>query len=173
MSTSDTHDVDELDLAILKHLQDDGRRSFTDIAASLNVAVGTVRNRLNRLLADETVRIVPRVNPQRVGFHAPATVMVAIEPTLREQAIAEIAGCPEVSWLASVTGEYDLVVDVMCRNIEHLDEFLNRRLGQVPGVKATQTALYLKIYKVALPDLDLLTPHPDPSRGTSAARAGR
>jgi Lrp/AsnC family transcriptional regulator for asnA, asnC and gidA len=121
MSISDPNDVDALDLAILKHLQDDGRRSFTEIATCLNVAVGTVRNRLKRLLTDQTVRIVPRINPQRVGFHAPATILISIEPTLHEEAITEIATFPEVSWLASLTGEYDVVVDVMCRDIDHLD----------------------------------------------------
>jgi Lrp/AsnC family transcriptional regulator for asnA, asnC and gidA len=172
MPTSDFSGVDELDLAILKHLQDDGRRSFTEIAACLNVAVGTVRNRLKRLLTDETVRIVPRINPHRVGFHAPATILISIEPTLRETAIAEIAGFPEVSWLASLTGEYDVVVDVMCRDIDHLDEFLNKRLARVPGVKATQTALYLRIYKIALPDLDLLSSQPELSRSMATTRSG-
>lgn len=156
MPAPDERHVDDLDLAILKHLQEDGRTSFTEIAACLNVAVGTVRNRLNRLRAEGTVRIIPRVMPHRVGFHAAANVLVSIEPALREQAIAQIAQFPEVSWLASVTGEFDLIVDAMCRDIDHLDEFLNNRLARVPGVRATQTALYLKIYKIALPDMDLV-----------------
>lgn len=161
MSESATLAVDGLDLAILKRLEDDGRRSFTDIARELDVAVSTVRNRLNAMLDNGTVRIIPRVNPHRVGFSAPATISVSVEPARLEQAIAEIATFPEVGWLASVTGDYDLIVDIMCRDVAHLDSFLTQRLGKVPGVTRTATSLYLQIYKIALPDVDLLHSEPE------------
>jgi Lrp/AsnC family transcriptional regulator for asnA, asnC and gidA len=160
MSEATTVGVDSLDLAILKQLEEDGRRSFTDIARELNVAVGTVRNRLNAMLQNKTVRIIPRVNPHRVGFSAPATVSVSVEPARLEEAIAEIATFPEVGWLASVTGDYDLIVDIMCRDVAHLKEFLTEHLGRVPGVTRTATSLYLQIYKIALPDVGLLQVEP-------------
>ena len=65
------------------------------------------------MISEQTVRIIPRVNPHRVGLNAPATINVSVEPACLEFAINEIAALPEVSWLASITGKYDLVVDVM------------------------------------------------------------
>lgn len=156
MSNGMSRDVDQLDLAILTHLQEDGRKSFTDIANALGVAVGTVSNRLRNMVADNTVRIIPRVDPQRVGFNAPATINVSIEPACLEEAVEEIASFPEVSWLASITGDYDLVVDVMCCDISHLKTFISQRLAKVPGVRDMATCLYLQIHKIALPDLDLV-----------------
>jgi len=147
--------VDELDFAILAHLQEDGRKSFTDIAKALGTSVGTIRNRVTRLLEDGTLRIIGRVNPYRVGFNAPATILLAIEPRCLEKAAREIAGFPEVSYISMLTGEFDLMVDVMCRDGNHLTDFLLHRLSKVNGVKNFQTSLILQIVKYAQPDLNL------------------
>ena len=151
--------VDDLDFAILAHLQEDGRKSFTDIAKDLDIAVGTVRNRVTKLLDDNTLKIIGRVNPHRVGFNAPATINVSLQPQYIEEAIEEIAKFPEVSYLALVTGEYDLVVDVMCENGSHLTEFLINRLSKVKGISKMQTSIVLRIGKVAQPDLRLIKSH--------------
>lgn len=155
--------VDELDLAILNHLQEDGRRSFTDIAEALAVSVGTVRNRVSRMIEDSTVQIVGRVNPHRVGFNAPATINVAVQPPYLEEAMAQISAFPEVSWLALVTGQYDLMVDVMCRDVDHLTELITKRLQKVPGVTKTESVYVLRILKVGQPGLELLRPETPPS----------
>ncbi len=148
--------VDNLDIAILSHLQKDGRKSFTDIARALGTSVGTVRNRVTKLIDENTVHIIGRMNPHRVGFNAPATINVSVEPHCLEEAIEEIAKFPEISYLAVVTGGYDLIVDVMCRDSNHLTEFLLNRLSKVRGVKHLETSIVLRIHKVAQPDLNLV-----------------
>jgi Lrp/AsnC family transcriptional regulator for asnA, asnC and gidA len=150
--------IDELDFAILSLLQGDGRMSFTDIAKKLGIAVGTVRNRFAKLIEDKTVQIIGRINPHYVGFNAPATISVSIEPQYLEEAIEEIAKFPEVSYLSVLTGEYDVMVDVMCRDANHLTEFLLKRLARVKGVRDFRTALILQIHKYAQPDLNLTSP---------------
>jgi Lrp/AsnC family transcriptional regulator, regulator for asnA, asnC and gidA len=147
--------IDELDFAILSLLQEDGRMSFTDIAKKLGIAVGTVRNRFARLIEDKTVQIIGRINPHTVGFNAPATISVSTEPQYMEEAIQEIVKFPEVSYLSVLTGEYDVMVDVMCRDANHLTEFLLKRLARVKGVRDFRTALILQIHKYAQPDLNL------------------
>jgi Lrp/AsnC family transcriptional regulator, regulator for asnA, asnC and gidA len=150
--------IDDLDFAILSLVQEDGRMSFTDIAKELGIAVGTVRNRFTKMIEEKTVQIIGRINPHHVGFNAPATITVSIEPQHMEQAIEEIAEFPEVSYLSVLTGEYDVMVDVMCRDANHLTDFLLKRLAKVEGVKDFRTALILKIHKYAQPDLGLARP---------------
>lgn len=145
--------IDDLDFAILSLVQEDGRMSFTDIAKTLGIAVGTVRNRFTRMIDDKTVQIIGRINPHHVGFNAPATITVSIEPQSLETAISEISEFPEVSYLSVLTGEYDVMVDVMCRDANHLTDFLLKRLARVKGVRDFRTALILKIHKYAQPDL--------------------
>jgi len=66
-----------------------------------------------------------------------------------EKAAAEIAAMQEVSYLLMVAGEYDLIVEVFCRDREHLAAFLKDRLLQVAGVQRAQTSFILHTYKVA------------------------
>ena len=149
--------LDDLDFAILSCLQKDGRMSFTIIAKKLKVSIGTIRTRFNKLIEDSTIHIVGRVNPDKVGFNSYAHIAVYIRPaTLKEKIAQKISRMPEVSFLAGTSGDYDLEVDVMCRNNEHLVEFING-LSKLEGVHQTKTTVYFKVYKYAQPDLNLLS----------------
>jgi Lrp/AsnC family transcriptional regulator for asnA, asnC and gidA len=75
--------------------------------------------------------------------------------TLKEKVAQKIARFKEVSFLAMTSGDYDLEVDVMCRDNEHLVHFVNE-LSKIVGVYQTKTTIYFKVYKYAQPDLNLL-----------------
>ncbi|TAK10919.1 MAG: Lrp/AsnC family transcriptional regulator [Anaerolineae bacterium] len=141
--------LDKLDRDIIAHLQQDGRKAFTDIAKELNISEGTVRNRVGRLVDGNVLQVVGMVDPYQLGFDAPALIGVSVSPPDIERAAAEIAELAEVSYLIMVSGDFDLYVEVMCRDRDHLAKFLNERLRQVPGVQRTETFLILKTYKLA------------------------
>lgn len=148
--------LDELDFAILTYLQQDGRMSFTVIADKLKVSIGTVRTRFNKLIEEGTINIIGRVDPEKVGFRSYAHIAVYVRPaTLKEKVAQKISKMSEVSFLAMTSGDYDLEVDVMCRDNDHLVEFVNKISG-IEGVHQTKTTIYFKVYKYAQPDLNLL-----------------
>jgi len=152
----ETNGLDALDFAILSYLQQDGRMSFTVIAEKLNVSIGTVRTRFNKLIEDGTIKIIGRVDPSMVGFLCYAHIAVYVRPaSLKEKVAAQISKLKEVSFLAMTSGEYDLEVDVMCRDNDHLLAFVDR-LSKIEGVFQTKTTIYFKVYKYAQPDLNLL-----------------
>ena len=110
------------------------------------------------IIADETVNIIGRVNPDKVGFMCYAHIAVFVRPaTLKEKVAQKIAKLPEVSFLAMTSGDYDLEVDVMCRDNNHLVNFVDD-ISKVEGVNQTKTTIYFKVYKYAQPDLKLLKP---------------
>ena len=148
--------LDKLDFDILSFLQKDGRMSFTVIADKLDVSIGTVRTRFNKLIEDGTISIIGRVDPDKVGFRCYAHIAVFVRPaTLKEKVAQKIAKLPEVSFLAMTSGDYDLEVDVMCRDNNHLVDFVND-ISKIEGVYQTKTTIYFKVYKYAQPDLKLL-----------------
>lgn len=150
------HTLDSLDFDILSCLQVDGRMSFTVIAEKLNVSIGTIRSRFNKLLEEGTISIVGRVDPEKAGFHSYAHIAIYVRPaTFKEEIAQAISKLPEVSFLAGTSGEYDLEVDVMCRDNDHLVEFING-ISKLEGVYQTKTTLYFKVYKYAQPDLSLV-----------------
>ena len=148
--------MDTLDFAILKHLQEDGRRPFTEIAKALGVTEGTVRNRVAKLNADRTVQIIGLVDPHRVGFQAPALINVSVETGKLNKVVEEVNTYPEVSYLLLISGEFDLLVEVMCPDRETLMELITERLHKIDGVTDTHTTFILHTYKVAQPNLDLI-----------------
>ena len=156
MSVNGQNGLDQLDFDILSFLQQDGRMSFTVIAEKLKVSIGTVRTRFNKMIEDGTVNIIGRVDPDKVGFRCYAHIAVFVRPaTLKEKVAKKIASLPEVSFLAMTSGDYDLEVDVMCRDNNHLVEFVNA-ISNIEGVHQTKTTIYFKVYKYAQPDLKLL-----------------
>lgn len=156
MQKMENNGLDALDFAILTELQQDGRMSFTVIAEKLQVSIGTIRTRFNKLIEDGTINIIGRVNPDMVGFKSYAHVAVYIRPaTLKENVARQISLLQEVSFLAMTSGEYDLEVDVMCRDNEHLVNLVDE-LSKIEGVYQTKTTIYFKVYKYAQPDLKLL-----------------
>ncbi len=148
--------MDELDYRILRELQKDGSMSLTIIANTLQVSIGTIRNRLSRLMEDKTVQIIGRVDPNKVGFHAYARIFIAVKPAkLIEKAAQQLSAFPEVSFLAMISGKYDLELNVQCRDNDHLIELMEK-IHALGGVYETETNMYLKVFKIAQPDLDLV-----------------
>jgi Lrp/AsnC family transcriptional regulator for asnA, asnC and gidA len=100
------------------------------------------------------------LDPDKAGFHSYAHIAIYVRPaTFKEQIAKSIAVMPEVSFLAGTSGEYDLEVDVMCRDNDHLVEFINE-ISKLEGVFQTKTTLYFKVYKYAQPDLKLVKNEP-------------
>jgi Lrp/AsnC family transcriptional regulator for asnA, asnC and gidA len=148
--------LDDLDFKIVNCLQQDGRMSLTVMAEKMGVSVGTIRTRVNKLIEEKTISIIGRVDPDKVGFHSYAHIAVYVRPaTLKEQVAQNIAQLPEVSFLAMTSGDYDLEVDVMCRDNDHLVDFVNK-ISSYEGVYHIKTTIYFKVYKYAQPDLGLL-----------------
>jgi Lrp/AsnC family transcriptional regulator for asnA, asnC and gidA len=141
--------MDELDFAIIEFLQKDGRKHYTEIAKELNVTEGTVRNRVARLMDSHVMQVIGMIDPHRAGYDAPALIGVSVQPAQLDETAARIADIPEVSYLIMVSGEYDLIVEVFCRDREHLTAVIRDRLQKIPGILRTQTFMILHTYKMA------------------------
>lgn len=153
-------DLDELDFSILSLLQKDGRMSLTDMAEHLGVSISTVRTRVSKLLDDKTIQIIGRVNTGRVGFQVYAQVLISVSASKLIGSVAEkLQELKEVSFLALTSGDFDLEMDVMCRDNDHLVYILNERISKIEGISRTKTNMFLKVLKLAQPDLSLVNFH--------------
>ncbi len=139
--------MDELDRTILHFLGRDGRTPYTEIAQKLEISEGTVRNRVGRLIDENVLQIVGVADPLKLGYQVSAVIGVSIQGGHIDQAGNKIASFPEVSDVLMVSGEFDLILQVYCRDREHLSMFLNQDLRPVAGVSRTQTFMILKTFK--------------------------
>lgn len=141
--------VDKTDRAIISHLQYDGRMSFTDIAAELDISEGAVRRRVKRLVEDGVLQIVGIAEPQFLGWNAAGMIGVAVQAGHINLVADQIAQFPEVSYLFMASGGFDLFAEVYCKDMDHFVSFLNEKLQTVPGVQRTETFMILKMFKLS------------------------
>ncbi|MBN1665748.1 MAG: Lrp/AsnC ligand binding domain-containing protein, partial [Anaerolineales bacterium] len=94
-------------------------------------------------------KIVGIVDPASLAYNAPAIIGISVSEGDVEKIAAEIASFPEVSYLVMVSGEFDLIVEIICRDRVHLANFLNHNLRRVEGVERTQTFMTLQTFKNA------------------------
>lgn len=156
MTNSFKHLVDELDIAILGHLEKDGRKSQSDIAADLGVTVSTIGNRLKRLRKENLLIIYGFLDPHQVGFNAPALVRISVKPVDIERVGAEIADLPEVLSVTVTTAEFQLLAEVQCRDNEHLTDLIVDRLQRIEGIRETRTSILLREIMIKQPNVKML-----------------
>ncbi|MGI6609916.1 MAG: Lrp/AsnC family transcriptional regulator [Limnochordia bacterium] len=139
--------LDDLDRKILRYLQQDGRMPFTAIATALNLAEGTVRKRVNRLIDEGVLKITGVLDPSKVGVQTLAIVGVKLTGAEVEEVVAQLEMLPEVRYMAICTGAYDVIMEVVVSNMEDLYAFLTKTLRAIPGVSSSDTSLVMKVGK--------------------------
>jgi Lrp/AsnC family transcriptional regulator for asnA, asnC and gidA len=144
---SDGAITDEIDLQIIKILNEDGRASFAQIAQTLEVSPGMIRQRYNRLVEEGVLQVVAITNPMMLGLTTMAQIGVKVNVNRMQEIADQIASFEEVIYLVLLTGSYDLFVEVVCRDRSHLLDFLTNKLHSVEGVKEAETFVYLRIAK--------------------------
>jgi Lrp/AsnC family transcriptional regulator for asnA, asnC and gidA len=139
-------ELTDLDKRIIEHLQEDGRRPFTQIAATLGVSEAAVRARTNRLVERGIVQVVGVADPGKLGFQQ-ALIGIRCEPG-RLLAVAEaLAALPEVDYVVVTAGRFDILIEMVSEDNEGLLHFLNDRLQRIEGVRDTETFTYLRLVK--------------------------
>ncbi len=140
-------EVSELDKRIIEHLQQDGRRPFTQIAADLGVSEAAVRARTNRLVERGIVQVVGVTDPLKLGFRQMAMIGVRCERDTLVRVAEEVATFPEVDYVVITAGAYDLLIETVCEDNAALLEFIAERLRAIDGVRETETFVYLRMVK--------------------------
>jgi Lrp/AsnC family transcriptional regulator for asnA, asnC and gidA len=81
-----------------------------------------------------------------LGFRRNAMIGLKVEGDLRAVA-NDIAAIPEVSYVVVVSGSFDLLMEVVCEDDDHLLALLNDKVRTIAGVRSTETFTYLRLYK--------------------------
>jgi DNA-binding Lrp family transcriptional regulator len=140
--------MDDTDHKLLALLREDARTPVATLARKLNVARGTVQNRLTRLENDGTivgytVRLRPHVEEQRIR----ALMTVVVEGNRTEAVIKALRGEPAVSALHTTNGRWDIVAELRADSLEEFDRVL-ARIRLLEGISSTETSLLLSTRKL-------------------------
>ncbi|WP_088889009.1 Lrp/AsnC family transcriptional regulator [Leptolyngbya ohadii] len=145
--TSDRLQLDDLDIQIVQILHKDGRMAFTEIAKRVGVSEATIRNRVQRLLESNAIKIQAYLNPDKLGFRQIALIDVKLTDLAAARRVAqELVSIDSISYVAFVTGDYDLFLEVTYDSNETLLNFL-AELRARSEVLDTKTTTVLKLLK--------------------------
>ncbi len=147
IGTSEAVQVDEIDRSIVDALRKDGREAFSQIAERLNVSPGMIRQRYSRLVAEGYLKVVAITNPIQRGLKTMALIGIRTDGNKMLSVAERVGQLDEVVYLVVVSGRYDIMAEVFCRNHEELLRFITEKLYSIDGVRETETFMHLKIVK--------------------------
>jgi Lrp/AsnC family transcriptional regulator for asnA, asnC and gidA len=140
-------EMDRTDRRLLELLSSDGRRANVDMARLLGISEGTVRKRIDRLLASGLLRVVGVVEPPVAGFGTRAWIGLTVELARVDDVAQQLCALPEVLSVESVMGGYDIVLEAAFESDEQLMSFLRERVAVMPGVVASKTCHVARVFK--------------------------
>jgi Lrp/AsnC family transcriptional regulator for asnA, asnC and gidA len=138
--------LDELDRRLVAELEHDGRASFREIGDRLGVSERAISARYARLVEADAVRVIAVGNPHTLGFRGLAWLGIRLEDGAElDDVAAALSRVPQLSYLVSVSGRFDLMGELVCRDRDHLIATLGDRIGRVPGIDAVEVFYYLRL----------------------------
>jgi Lrp/AsnC family transcriptional regulator for asnA, asnC and gidA len=141
-----TPPLDDVSKSIIEQLQQDGRRSYASIGKAVGLSEAAVRQRVQRLSDAGVMQIVAVTDPLQLGFGRQAMVGVNVEGDVESVADA-LTAMDECEYVVMTAGSFDLMVEIVCEDDDHLLEVINRRIRAVPGVRSTESFVYLRLKK--------------------------
>ncbi|WP_078876452.1 Lrp/AsnC family transcriptional regulator [Streptomyces sp. 150FB] len=137
--------MDELDSALVRLLQEDGRRSNRDLARELGIAPSTCLERVRSLRARGILLgFRAEVDLPSLGRSLEAMIAVRVRPPSR-QAIEEfrsfVERMPEVVSVFVLTGADDFLIHVAVRDTDHLHSVVLDELTKRPELADVRTSV--------------------------------
>lgn len=141
------YQIDNLDREIIRYLQTYGRASNVDVARALGVAEATVRKRLERLVDEEIIYFAACVEPERLGLGTHTILLIKTEMGQVERVGRALAAMPDVRCAHFLTGEYDILAEVLLADTAALSRFLTEKISLIPGISRVSTSHVLQTFK--------------------------
>ncbi|HEX6233812.1 MAG TPA: Lrp/AsnC family transcriptional regulator [Jiangellaceae bacterium] len=138
--------LDDTNKAIIEQLQRDGRKSYSAIGEAVGLSEAAVRQRVIRLAEAGIMQIVAVTDPLQLGFARQAMIGIRAEGDL-DHVASKLEAMQEVDYVVITAGRFDLLVEVVCVDDDHLLNVINRQIRSVPGVRDTEAFVYLKLRK--------------------------
>lgn len=149
--------LDKLDLAILKQLQENARLSNNELAEKVGLSASPCWRRVKRLEENGVIRgYVALLEPEYTGTPIQAYAHISLSdhrPDSIEEFDHFVAGCPDILECCSLSGQYDYLLKIVSTSMASYEHFISSQLLHLPGVQSVNTSFVLdqKKYTTALP----------------------
>ena len=145
MKVLDVFQIDGIDKIILNNLMKDARMSINQLAKLVGISGAAVHQRLKKL---EKAHLIQgsqmKVNPKKLGYTTLAFVGIYLDKAMNNPAAVEqLRKINEVIECHYTTGNWSILVKILCKDNEHLMNLLNNQIQKIEGISRTETFISL------------------------------
>ena len=137
--------IDGIDKQILRALMEDARTPILEIARQVGISGAAIHQRLRKLEKSELVsgsKFI--VNPKVLGYTTMAFVGIYLDKAMNNpDAVKQLEKIPEVLECHYTTGNWSILIKILCKDNEHLMHVLNKEIQTIEGVSRTETFISL------------------------------
>lgn len=139
-------DIDQLDRQILSKLMEDGKMPYTDIAKQLFVSSGTIHVRMKKMEQMGIVKGASLVlDFHKLGYAVTAYLGIYLDKgSLYEDVTEKLKEIPEIIEASYITGAYNILAKIVCRDTKHLYSVLRDKIQTIAGVQRTETFISME-----------------------------
>jgi DNA-binding Lrp family transcriptional regulator len=138
---------DSIDQQLVKLLGQDARQSAEQLAKKLNINAATVRRKIKRLIQNGSLHIVGVVDPAHFGLPLGAVITLGVVPNKLESTLEEINEQPEIKWVVTTTGPYDIIAGARFSSLDAISEFNSEVLAKLEGINNSEMFIILNTRK--------------------------
>lgn len=144
-SSNDKIKIDGIDKKILRYLMADARKPILEIARNIGISGAAIHQRLRKLEKSGLIagsKFV--INPRILGYTTMAYIGIFLDKAMSNPtAVKALEKIPEVLECHYTTGNWSILIKVLCKDNEHLMHVLNKHIQQIEGVSRTETFISL------------------------------
>ncbi len=144
---------DKTDLAILRILLQDARRTLQEIGAEVGLSPTTCWSRIKRLQDEGVIkRYTVDVDPRSLGYQDQVIVQLTLESHTEDTLYAfgqVLATIPEILEAYLVSGDYDYYIRIAVRDTRDYERLLREKLYKIPGIRHSKSSFVLRVLKEA------------------------
>ena len=137
--------VDDLDLRLLSELKNDGSISIPLLAKKLDINASVLYSRIKRLIKKKMIKkYTIDIDETQLGFDVKAYVGINRDPKFKTEIHQYLLQIPEIDRIIEVTGRFDLMVDILSKDLDQLHSIVVDKIGKIDGIQNTETFVELE-----------------------------
>lgn len=144
---------DKTDLAILRELRQDSRKTLQEIGAAVGLSATSCWTRIRKLEAQGVIkRYTVDLDARSLGYHDSVIVQLTLE-SHTDETLYEfgrvLATIPEIQEAYLVSGDYDYYIRIAVRDTRDYERLLREKLYKIPGIRHSKSHFVLRVLKEA------------------------
>lgn len=142
---------EQVDLAILRVLREDSRKTLQEIGAMVGLSATSCWTRIKKLEAQGVIkRYTVDLDPAKLGYNDFVIVQLTLE-SHTDETLYEfgrvLATIPEIQEAYLVSGDYDYYIRIAVRDTRDYERLLREKLYKIPGIRHSKSSFVLRQLK--------------------------